>query len=287
MSIVTERDAKRRMRELVWRIKEDMSLKFQPRYHGVNDPVAKHLEIEVKEQDVQFGEGGMYIPGESPKIVIDPRSGEQERLNFSFFHEVSHHLIRMDGELYGFLDDHSPQDLHPTLERYCHIGAAEFLVPEGKVRKVIGKQGFSIELIRELDEKYPASKPAIAIQLAQCATHQCIVVVCNYGVIPQRNEAQTPLIDTQEDVQSQLFVQYSSSSPSCKYTTGRFVPIPKGHLLANSYEQKSFLKGCGDLPVRSGKKWPNNCEAFFYRGKVYAVFNLTDPPSSNQMSFEF
>jgi hypothetical protein len=151
---------------------------------------------------------------------------------------------------------------------------------------IVNLQGFSIELIRDLDEKYPASKPAIAIQLAQCASHQCIVVVCNYGVIPQRNQTQAQFIDIQEDVRPQLFVQYSSSSPSCIYKTGRFVPIPNGHLIANSYEQKALLKGRGNVPVRSGKKWPNDCETFFYKGKVYAVFNLTDPPSPNQMSFD-
>lgn len=90
----------------------------------------------------------------------------------------------MDGELYGFLDDHSPQDLHPTLERFCHMGAAEFLVPSVEIRKIIDEQGFSIVLIRDLDEKFPASKPAIAIQLTQCASHQCIVMVCEYGLIP-------------------------------------------------------------------------------------------------------
>lgn len=286
MPILTERDAKQRVLTLVSQVKDDLRLKSPPQYSGINDPIAKHLKIEVKEQEGLFGDG-MYLPGPPPKIAIDPTRGDRERLNFTFFHEISHHLIRMDGELYGFLDDHSPQDLRPTLERYCHMGAAEFLVPEVEVRKVISKQGFSIVLIRDLDERFPASKPAIAIQLAQCASHECIVVVCEYGVISQQNEAQAELIGTAEGILPQLFVQYSSSSPSCKYKTGRFVPIPQGHLIASSYEQKCFLRGRENVPVRSGKAWRNDCEAFFYKGKVYAVFNLTVPPSPDQMTFNF
>lgn len=286
MSILTERDAKHRVQELVSRVKEDLQLKSPPRYCGLDDPIAKHLKIEVQEKERLYGYG-TYIPGDTPKIAVDPTKSDYERLNFTFFHEISHHLIRMDGELYGFLDDHSAQDFHSTLERYCDIGAAEFLVPEIEVRKIINEQGFSITLISDLDKKFPASKPAIAIQLAQCANHQCIVIVCEYGIIPSQTQAQIELLSTTEDTRPQLFVQYSSSSPSCKYRTGRFVPVPTGHIVANSFKQKSFLKGRGDLPVRSGKKWPNDCEAYFYKSKVYAVFNLTDPPSLKQMAFDF
>ena len=285
MPIITERDAGQHMRKLVWRVKENMGQEFSPQYSGVNDPVAKHLKIEVRERKIQYGYGGMYMPGELPRIAIDPTSGEQERLNFTYFHEVSHHLIRQDGELYGFLDDHSLQDLHPTLEHYCNIGAAEFLIPEADIREIVNNQGFSIALIRVLDTMFPASKPAIAIQLAQCASHQCIVLVCDYGVVPQRGKRQTELSGMPKDVRSQLFVQYSSSSPSCKYKTGRFILVPKDHCLSGIYESQIFMKGHGNIPFRSGTKWSVDCEGFFYKGKVYAVFHITDPPSPYQMAF--
>lgn len=284
MPVMTERDAGQRMRELVWRVKEDMEQRFSPQYSGVNDEVAKHLKIEVRERKLQYGYGGTYIPGEFPRIAIDPTSGEQERLNFTYFHEVSHHLIRQDGELYGFLDDHSPRDLHPTLEHYCNIGAAEFLIPEADIREIIRNQGFSIELIRDLDTIFPASKPAVAIQLAQCAPHQCIVIVCEYGIVPQRSRHQAELGGIPRDVHPQLFVQYSSGSPSCRYKPGRFIPVPKDHFLAGIYESQIFTKGHDNIPFLSGTKWPVDCEGFFYKGKVYAVFHITDPPSPNQMA---
>lgn len=288
MSIITEKDAKQRMRELVQKVKCDMELDQPPQYCGVDDPVANHLDIKVKEQVVSFGDGGMYLPNRTPpEIAIDRTAGNQERLNFTFFHEVSHHLIREDGELYGFLHDHSPRDLQPILEKYCNIGAAEFLVPENDIRQIITERGFSVELIRELDDVFPASKPAIAIQLAQCASHSCVVVVCEYGIIPRRNRGQIGFEGVSRPSQPQLFVRYSSGSPTYKYNTGRFIPISKEHLIMTAYQEQSLVKGRGNIPVHSGREWLNDCEAMFYKGNVYAVFNITAPPPSNQLPLKF
>lgn len=287
MGITTEREAKQRMRDLVTQVKREMGLEKPPRYLGTADPVARHLQIDVKERTIIFGDGGQYLPINPPEIAIDPTTGNQERLNFTFFHEISHHLIREDGELYGFLHDHCPGDLHPTLEHYCNIGAAEFLVPADNVREIIQERGFAIELISQLDEVFPASKPAIAIQLAQCALHSCVVVVCEYGVIPRQNRGQGFFANMRDLNQPQLFVRYSSGSPTYKYNTGRFIPIPKGHLIATAYDTQALVKGRGNIPVHSGREWSNDCESYYYKGSVYAVFNVTPPPSPNQMAFSF
>jgi len=285
MSIGTERDAQQHMYELVWRVKGEMKRTFSPQYHGTDDPIAKHLNIKVVEQKVLYGKGGMYVPAEYPRIAIDIQSGEQERLNFTFFHEICHHLIRQDEELYGFLDDHAANNLHGTIEHYCDIGAAEFLIPRDEIRELIDQQGFSIEMIRDFDAIFPASKPAIAIQMAQCAAHQCIITVCEYDLLPEGNNGQFALKGIPETTQPQLFVQYSSSSPSCKYRSGRFIPISKEHFLAGVYEAQNFARGHDNIPFRSGTKWAVNCEGFFYKGKVYAAFHITDPKSVQQMSF--
>lgn len=285
MPIATEHDARWRLKELVWRVQDEMGNEFSRRYRGVDDPIASHLNIKIKEGGVYYGTGGIYVSGERPKIVIDPRSGGQERLNFTYFHELSHHLIREDGDLFSFFDDFSPKDFHETLEHYCNIGAAEFLVPEAEIREIISERGFSIELLRELDAIYTASKPAIAIQLSHCAPHQCIVLICKYGIVPQRIEGQVPFDWMPADVSPQLYVHYSSSSPSLKYRTAPFVVISKDHLLSDVYESRKELKGRDNIPFKSRKKWPVDCEGFFYKGKVYAIFHITPPPSQNQLAF--
>ncbi len=141
--VINEQQAKLRVLELVWRIKIELGLQNPPHYMGINDPIAKHLDIEVKEEYHPFDEG-QYMPKNppitnSPIIVLDSRIGDADRLNFTFFHEITHHLVREDDELYSFLHEYTPQDqdFKAALEHYCNIGAAEFLIPDEDVHKAI------------------------------------------------------------------------------------------------------------------------------------------------------
>lgn len=285
MPITTELDAKKRIQRIVLKVKDEMGQHFSSNYRGIDDPVAKYLKIKIVERKLDYGDGGLYLPNKEPIIAIDVHSASQERLNFTYFHEICHHLINNDGELHNFLDgfELKDKDFHSTIEKYCNIGTAEFLVPQKKINKIINKRGFTIEMIRELDEVFPASKPAIMIQMAQCASHECILVVCDFGIIPKRIEDPAPIIKSTIYPQSHLFVQYSSSSPSCKYSTGRYIPVPKEHFLTGVFARKDFATGNDIILFRSNTKWRVNCEGFFYKGKVYGVFNITDPNSPQQM----
>lgn len=180
-------------------------------------------------------------------------------------------------EYTSYNEDHQ----HKAIEDYCNIGAAEFLIPREDVRKVILEHGFSIMLIEKLDQLYPASKPAIAIQLAQCALHRCFVIICEYGILSQHNLQQKGLFGTSKPSVSQLYVLYSSSSPSNKYSIGRFVVIPKNHILQSCFRGQQPIREKASIPFRSDTIWETECEAFFYKGKVYAVFNVDPPPPSN------
>jgi hypothetical protein len=285
--VLSEQQAKRRVLELVWRIKAELNLQNPPHYIGINDPIAKHLGVEVKEEYLPFDEGE-YMPKDppltnSPIIVLDPRVGDADRLNFTFFHEIMHHLIREDDELYSFLHEYTPrnQDFKTALERYCNIGAAEFLIPAEDVRKAIAERGFSIRLVEYFEPKYPASKPAIAIQLAQCATHKCFVVVCEWGRMPQQQTSQVSFSSAVET--PQLYVLYASSSSSTGYPIGRFVLVPSDHVIAIAYETQGSVKDIAPILFRSGnRRWKCECEAFYYKGKVYAAFNASSPTSPNQ-----
>jgi len=287
MQIHNEQEARQRVRELAQRTKSGVNLQEAPRCLGVENPIADYLGIIVREEFLPLGDEGQYIPGDPPIIVIDPRISDPDRLNFTFFHEVSHHLIYHDDELYSFIHEYtSANDNHfeIALERYCNVGAAEFLIPAEEVRKVIEEQGFSIELVEHLEPIYPASKPAIAIQLAQCATHQCFVAVCEWGQMPQLQIPQASLISSVNSG-SKLYVLYASSSPSTKYPIGRFVAVPSDHVIALAYQSKNVVKDVAPILFRSGNRgWKCECEAFYYKGKVYAAFNASPPTPLEQMS---
>lgn len=284
MPVCTEQEARQRVRKLVRHTKVAAGLQKPPHYMGVGDPVAEHLGIQVKEKRLPLGDEGQYIPTDPPIIVISPEVGAPDRQNFTFFHEVSHHLICRDDDLYSFIHEYASDNDHFSivLEHYCNVGAAEFLIPAEEVRKVIDEQGFSIKLIEPLEAIYPASRPAIAIQLAQCATHKCFVVVCDQRVIPKKQSLQSSFIHSTKN--SSLYILYASSSPSAKYPIGRFTPVPDDHVIALAYQNKSTVKDIAPILFKSGNRnWKCECEAFYYKGRVYAAFNASLPIPAEQM----
>ena len=285
MPIVTERDAQERLRSLVQQCKTRLGIDRMPSYEGPNHPLAILLNIEIREQQGVL-HGGNYIPGELPYITIDPYVSSPERLNFTFFHEVTHHLLRGDGELYGFLDDHASTKFGRVLEDYCNIGAAEFLIPYADVKAIFRSKGFSMGLLPELDASYPASRPAIAIQMAQCAQHQCVVIICEQKMLSQQDGTLIPG-GFVADQNPSLVAIYSSSSPSFQYRSGINVRIPPDHIISSVYTQKTCLRGKAAIPVHSGRQWIVDCDAIYYVGKVYAAFNVTSPPSLDQPAFNF
>lgn len=235
-----------------------------------------------------LGDDGWHIPDDGgvgrPTLVIDPLDRGRERLAFTFCHELMHHLIRQEGRLLSFLHDYAPgTSLDTALDRYCNMGAAEMLMPSGEVRRTIEEQGFSITLIEQLDRRLIASKPAIAIQLAQCASHECYIVECQYGVPGAHNRGQPELAQSRSSRRPCLHTTLATGSPSAKYPIGRYVTIPPTHLMAQAYEEQSLVKGFARIPFRNPSDWRVDCEAFFYRGKVYATFNVTSPNSPQQM----
>jgi len=286
MQIKNFQEAERRLIDLIETIKLDSNIKHLYKYHGINDPIGKQLGIEIKEQALH-NQYGFYM-SESPKtgkptITIDPNGSDEERLNFTYFHEVAHHIIRSDDELYSFIDEKATQnaDLNALKEKLANIGAAEFVIPSKDVKEAINENGFSINLLLELDKKYPASKPAITIQLARQASHKCFVIVCEFGQVAHKETDQIELIEKEKISNSKcLYVRYATSSPSNKYSIGLFTTISKKHLLSDVFENKLPLKKGKDvIPFRNGKEWKELYEGMYYKGKVYAVFNLEKPPS--------
>lgn len=275
---LTEHQSVERMRKLVQQVKINMRLQSPPFYQGVNDPIAAHLGLTVQEHELPLDEG-QYI-ADHRLIIIDPRVTDPGRRNFTFFHEICHALVRQDDILYSFIHQYASrdEDFDAILEYYCNIGAAEFLIPAKDVCDAITKQGFTIRLIEQLDTNYPASKPAIATQLAHCATHKCFVVVCAYGDLQYHKEPM--LFDNQQVIgQLRMYILYSANSPQTfKYKISRFGYIPQDHLISQAYSQQSYIRAKDCVPFRNNRTWITDCEAFFYKGRVYAAFHASPPP---------
>ncbi len=112
-------------------------------------------------------------------VVLDPSTGVRARQRFTLYHEIVHLLLKRNDELYSILHDQYPsdKDFNRIIERLCNVGAAEFIMPHDVVRAAIEESGFSISLVKKLSNIDEASPTAVAVQLALCARHKCIVAI--------------------------------------------------------------------------------------------------------------
>ncbi len=230
---------------------------------------AQYLHLSVKSGPLP-GDSSAFYDGISKTIVIDLDKGNPERINFTFFHEISHHLIQSDDVIYSQMIDlvGENNNLDAIEEKLANAGAAEFLMPSEEIKKIIDNQGFSINLFPEIYEKYSASRPAVLVQMAQCTSHQCILCMCSQ------------MID--EGLNNRLWVDFSTESPTTKYTIGENHIIPFGHYLNDVSEYRPYVSDRNaQIPYKNSKKTHKVAsEALFYDGKVFALFNLSDAPLS-------
>ena len=251
------------------------------------DEIRASLGLDVKE-----GQLPLVIDGalEGRTIIVNSRVQNKERKKFTQFHEVTHHLIKEDGELIAILHDatfNQNGEFKRQLERLCNIGAAEFLMPRDKFTKLYKEKGFNVELIPIASINFETSAIATTIQLAQVAPHSCITAICEYGLIPNETSPAQGDFLKQVDYTStkKLHVVYSASSPSMKYWLARYTRIPDNHPINQAFSQAQPLDEKTHIPFPSGKKVPCYCEALPDKGRVYAMFHLTPPPNPNQLTF--
>lgn len=277
MNISSEREARNHLIELVKEAKKHLGLSDPIHYENAIVPVKECYGITMGYKSGVTDSGAYFHDGVSGAIVVNPDHPETRR-NFTFFHEISHHLIRRDERLTSFLHEYAEgEGFERLLERFCNLGAAEFLIPRTEVSKKIRNQGFSIRLVESLDSVYHASAIAIAIQLAESASHNCRILICG------RPFRDTPPMRDFPLYSPQLTVQYSAYSPANggKYRVRPNTIIPKGHIIQQVFDNHNYLKGSDTIPFRSGKIWNVDIEAFFYQNMVFATLNH-DSPHSNQ-----
>ncbi len=245
--------------------------------------IERSFGLQLCEDHLPMDKDGAYIEDGS-KIIINSKMTSDERRQFTVYHELVHHLIREDEDLYSYLHDtyEDTNDFDRTIELVCNIGAAELILPRDKVRKLIESQGFSLDLIPQLCRQGCVSGPAALIQLVQCAPNHCYGVVCDYGMPPNTaNTSQRAFIQAQQI--NTLYILYAIWSPSAKYAIARFTQIPKNHLLMQALTEDNLIKSKDRIPFKSGTDWQVPAEAICFRGKVYGLFNVTPPPNPQQI----
>lgn len=209
-------------------------------------------------------------------VLLNRRIRWEPRIEFTLFHEITHYLLEEDGEVIDYYtrvlrsnDSHYKQ----AIERCCHLGAAEFLLPRVRVRAIIDEYEFSITLIEDVAHRQGASFIATAIQLASCSPVECYVVICNFGV---PGNSWTP--------ERKLYVDYAPASRAASaYPLARYTTIPRDHLFYQVWEDRRAASGQTYIPFRSGKFLPCYGEATILGGRVFGLLARQRPPSKQQL----
>lgn len=214
---------------------------------------------------------GCYIKDEQ-KIVLNSRISNVEWQNFTFCHELMHDRIERNDDFLNALADADTDSIDDLIERLCDIGAAEILMPLTTVQETLGYQ-FQTSAIPLLCERFGASPVAAAIRLVDCASHRCYLAVGNPEL--EYFDASTPLFPNGEvALKRKIRISYTGKSGIAKYAIGRNTIVPTPHLMYQTLSvEGDMLTGRDLVPFRSGKIWRMDCDALYYRGRVFCLFH--------------
>ncbi len=230
------------------------------------------LGFELAFGRMPSGTDGLLSDG---RIVVNMAVTWPPRIQFTIFHEITHHLLDEDGELIEFFTETLRNDeraFRAAIERCCNAGAAEFLMSRADVHALIATAGFSVGLIAQVAGRHGASPVAAALQLALCAPVDCYVVLAAHGPIPR---AAPP--------RAGLYLEYAFASPGIKYPLARFTPVPPDHLLTTVWHEDTPAAGPSCIPFRSGRRMPCHGEATPLDRRVAGLLALQRPTPCAQL----
>lgn len=210
------------------------------------------------------------------RVVVDQNVRWAPRTEFTIYHEITHHLIKEDGEIiehYTELLRNDAGAFDREIERCCDRGAAEFLMPRARVAETIKAETFTVDLVGIIAHRHGASLIASAIQLAHCAPVECYVVLCSHGPVPRSRPHRRS-----------LYVDYAGASPTRRYPLARFSPVPDGHVLSRARGERCRTEGKSSVPFRSGAYMPCHCEAKPVGPFVAGILSFEAAVPQGQMS---
>lgn len=214
-------------------------------------------------------------------VIVNQGLRWPPRIEFTIYHEIFHHLLEENGEIIELCTELLRSDdsaYRAAIERCCHQGAAEFLMPQARVREVISSEGFSVDLIELVSGRYGTSIVASAIQLARCSPIDCYVVICSHGRVPRSSPPYHG-----------LFIEYTAAPSRVRYPLGRFSPVCGDHLLAQAWQTRGRVHGISYVPFRSTyrrapeRRMECRCEANRIGDRVLGVLSLEEPVSPDQL----
>lgn len=223
------------------------------------------LDLQHKPLD---GPDGLYVE-DKKLVVINSNVDLPSREAFTIYHEITHHLLVEDGDLFSYLHDcygNDEEAFTKAIERCCNIGASEFLIPQSVVKAQIVEHGLTVELVSRFSTERGASLIAAAIQLGVCAPVQCFVIIGAYGPVPY-------LWPTR----NALYAEYVSWPSKNQYPLGRYTVFPSDHLFTQASHAHQLVRDKTYIPRRDGQRnWLCEGEATRIGSRVVGLLKIDE-----------
>lgn len=131
------------------------------------------------------GEAGSTFVKNGSKIILLNSSDHPYRRRFTVLHEIAHHVLDLPsvhGEKLGSTELERYKG-RPKEEVLCDIFAAECLVPWQLIQSLTDELDFTAATVRNLSDRFEASKPCVASRFAQTSRGLLAYVLAEEGVV--------------------------------------------------------------------------------------------------------
>ncbi|WP_300601905.1 ImmA/IrrE family metallo-endopeptidase [Niabella sp.] len=148
--------------------------------------------LDILLDDYKHHFDGMLVwDGREFNIHLNTTKGNTPTSNrgrFTLAHELGHYFIEShrEGIRVGSIPLHSSHSglVHSDLlESQADAFAANLLLPAAKLRNLTAKRPFSLNIIREISEKFGVSLTAAALRFATVGTHEIMIVFSEDGKV--------------------------------------------------------------------------------------------------------
>lgn len=144
------------------------------------------LSIKYGEDDFDGAQSyyGVLIRRNGAHIIVNSNIYESKK-RFTAAHELGHFWIKDHTESMYRCDAQELEKFRSdvSVEREANEFASEFLLPEDEVRKKLRTKKASLEMARQLSERYQTSLTAAAFKMVSCSIDSCALIYSHEGRI--------------------------------------------------------------------------------------------------------
>jgi hypothetical protein len=173
------------------------------------------------------------------------------RLNFTFAHEISHTLFPDCGEMVRERNArHKGFDPNKEIENLCNIGASHILMPSPFFEEDLLRVGSSLQVVDNLSEKYHASREATILRMISASKFPCVAVYFRYGYNKKELAALSDNSVMDDKIQPRLRIASAIPSKNFSLFLPRNKSIPNSSILYNLFKGEKYVSGTENWAIK-------------------------------------